>query len=314
MTRFKSSAFAQYLATAAAVIGLGQVAQAEDTRWSGYVDAGYSISGVSGADALSVRDGALYFSNKSGGTSFMFDLPFSGTNGSSDFVLGKNKVQAYLRHDYLGFNWRVGQFDGIFGLERNDTVDLFFSGQGALYATQPGVLTAIEAGYGLSGGLGATVYVGGAHDQGGLDSGDHPEVGGKLTLDGKLKVGVGGHYRKVSDTTNAMYLNATAETSMGDLNLGVEGTYTKAGSADAAFGGSAMATLPLFGHYKAGVRAQYLSKFTDDKQMQVTVGAHRVVDKSLTVKADYTLDRVTATAGADATTDHSGVISAVYGF
>jgi len=317
MTRFKSSAFAQYLATAVAMIGLSQVAQAEDgSKWGGFFDAGFTLSGPQGVDPTVLRDAALYFNSTSGSTSFTFDMPFTAvTPGSNDLLIGFNKAQAYVKHSYSnGANWTLGQFDGIFGRERNDTVDLFFANQGALYASQPVTNTGIGVGYDLSKTMGVQVYASGSNGEGTSSLGDKPEFGAKLAMSGDYNIGVGGYYQKVTDTTKLLYTNLTVGTKMAGMDLGFEATYAKSGDSDAGMGFSLNGTTKVMGDIEGGIRAQYLSKIADFKEMELTAGLRQKMGQNLTVKANYTYDSTTATDGATAVTDHSGVIAAVYGF
>jgi len=304
------------IAAALVIAGGIQVAHAEEgTKIGGFVDAGVVVSGPSAADAISVRDGAIYFNHMAGQSQFLFDLPFSLKTSSNDFNLAKNKAQAFIKHSYSGgIGWRLGQFDGIFGLERNDTVDLAFVTQGALFSSQAATHTAVEGSYKITDSLGVQVYVGGASSQGGANSGSRPEYGAKLTLSGDVKVGLGGSFRKVATSTNLLYVNGTVETKVADFNLGAEGTYTKAGTADAAIGGGLSAIREIMGSVDGAVRAQYLSKFTNAKELQVTAGVRVRMEKNLNFKANYVLDNATAVTGGTAVTDHSAQFAAVYGF
>jgi len=294
MTRFKSSTFVQYLATAVAVIASAQLASAADegAKVGGFVDAGFTISNPSGRDPLVVQDGALYFSHKAGSSMFMLDLPFSSYPGESSITPGLGKAQAYVKHSYSsGFSWRLGQFDGIFGLERNDTVDLFFARQGALYnRSQPATNAGVEVAYSLGDSLGLQAYASGENDNGNNEIGSRPEFGAKVAYTGGLNVGLGGYYRKVSATAKALYGNLTVDTKIGDAGVGVEGSYYKAGEGEAQIGFGGNATFGLTDSIEAGVRGQYLSKFVAHQETELTAGLRFKMDKNLNVKVNYVFD------------------------
>lgn len=315
MTRFKSSAFAQYFATAVAMIGLGQVAVA-DEKWSGYFDTGFDISGPQGEDPTLLRGGQIRFMSSSGSSMFQFDMPFAPiSNDSTDLKVGFNTAQAFVKHSYgNGVSWTLGQFDGIFGHERNDTVDLFFADHGALYSTQPVVNTGLAVGYELSKSMSLSAYATGSNGEGTTSLGDKPEFGAKLNMDMGVDLGVGGYYQKLTDTTKIMYLNATAGHKVAGIDLGLEVSYAKAGDADAGLGYCLTGTTKVWGELEGGVRAEMLNKFDNHKEMEITAGVRQAMGKNLTVKANYVFDSVTATDGATAVTDHSGVVAAVYGF
>ncbi len=320
MTRFKSSAFVQYLAVAVAVIGSAQIAGAADTSVGGFLDAGFPISGAAGDPSI-IRDGAIYFGHTSGNTTFKFDMPFQMAGGAvanNDMLIGFDKAQAFFSHTYSnGAGWRMGQFDGIFGLERNDTVDNFFVNQGTLFTyTQPRTNTGIEGSYKITDSIKAQAYVSGVNNNGGSKIGSRPEFGGKVSLSGDFNVGLGGWFRAVNDDTSAMYLNLTADTKLAGFNLGVEGAYQKAGEADAKMSFGVMGNTNVMDKLDAGVRAQYLMDqiAAGSTQMEATAGVRYMMDKNLSVKANYVFGSTTAAEGADSVTDHSGQVAAVYGF
>jgi len=316
MTRYKSSVVVKYLASVAAVIGAVGSAQAEDgTKIGGFVDVGYLYNSDNTSDALRVNDGAVYLNHNAGKSSFTFDMPFSLKSGSNDFYLGLNKGQAFVRHAYgNGIGWRFGQFDGIFGLERNDTVNLVFATQGRLYATQAKTHAALEGSYAISDSLNLQLYVGGANSRGGKDSEDRPEMGGKVTLSGPFNVGVGGYFRKVADDTSMVYGNATVETKLFGVQLGAEASVAKAGEGDLALGGAVTGSYNVMTDLDAAVRANYLSKFDDHQNLEITAGVRYAMDKNLAMKLNYTLDNTTSTEGATAEMDHTARLAAVFGF
>jgi len=320
MTRFKSSTFVKYLATAVALIGSIPFAGAADgTTVGGFLDAGFAISGPKGVDPTIIRDGALYFNHAAGNSSFKFDMPFqAGGTDNNDLLVGFDKAQVYLSHTYAsGAAWRMGQFDSIFGLERNDTIDNFFVDQGVIYAlTQPKTNTGVEASYKISDMLKAQAYVSGARDSGGEDLGTRPEFGAKVSMSGEYNVSLGGWYKKVAADTNAMYLNLAADTKLAGLNLGAEAVYQKAGDTDAKMSFGVMGDTNVMENMDAGIRAQYLMDQVADgsSQLQATAGVRYKMDKNLSVKANYVFDTTTAATGATSVTDHSGQLAAVFGF
>src|SRR5262249_40361750 len=124
-----------------ATIQLGQ-----DVTLSAFADA-QLLWGEGGQNSgFTLNDGALYVGRNHQNNEFLIDLAFSGTNvpnpnnipnvnrggaSPSNLMVSDSKTQVYIGHKYANsIFWRVGQFDGLYGYEANDTRELFFSNQG----------------------------------------------------------------------------------------------------------------------------------------------------------------------------------------
>ncbi len=292
------------------------VAQAADgSSFSGFVDAQWGWIKDGTTDGARVNLGQVAWTHQMGEASVKLEVPFAQTTGTSDFVLGNDLTQAFIQYSYAsGLSWSLGQWDGIFGLERNDTNAVQFTNQGAMFGTQAKTNTGLLLGYKLSDSMNVDLYVSGARDAGGTDSMDAPELGGKFTLGGDFRLGVGAFFRQEGDDVNRLYVNTVVGMKMAGLDLGAEVTYTKAGAGDAAIGAGLIGSYGITDSTTAGVRVQYLSKFDAHQQIDVTVGPQFNMTKNLRVKADYTYSMVTATEGADSVNGQSAALAAVYSF
>ena len=292
------------------------VAQAADgSSFSGFVDAQWGWIKDGSGDGARVNLGQVAWSHQMGEASVKLEIPFAQTAGTSDFALGNDLTQAFVQYNYAGgLSWSLGQWDGIFGLERNDTNMVQFTNQGAMFGTQAKTNTGLMLGYKLSDSMNVDVYVSGARDAGGTDSMDAPELGGKFSLGGDFHLSVGAFFRQEGDDVSRIYVNSVIGMKMAGLDLGAEVTYTKAGAGDASIGAGLIGSYGISDALAAGLRVQYLSNFEAHQQIDVTVGPQYNMTKNLRVKADYTLSMVTATKGADAVNGQSAALAAVYSF
>ncbi len=84
---------------------------------------------------FTLNDAALYLEKDFGrGLSAVVDLPFSTPDGATNnsFGFAANKAQAYAHYTNGALMGRFGQFDTIFGVEKNDSRDRFFSDVGVV--------------------------------------------------------------------------------------------------------------------------------------------------------------------------------------
>ncbi len=115
---------------------------AESLKVGGFVDAQFhTTNDYSLTEGVTIHDGAVYVTMKSGKTEAKLDIPFkanfdiaSNSTEGANFALGRTKMQAYITHAYdFDFSWKLGQFDTIYGFELNDSPDLVLSRQGFIY-------------------------------------------------------------------------------------------------------------------------------------------------------------------------------------
>jgi hypothetical protein len=303
------------IALSAAILSATAAQASDATQFSGFTDAQWTFGeGTSGA---SIADGAVRMSKSLGEGSINVDIPFSLSlvANSNDFNLGQDKAQAYISYKYAnGLSWRLGQWDGIFGLERNDSPDFQFTRHGALWGVQAKTHTGLMVGYALSDKMNVDVYVAGVADQGSTNTstdsiGDTlPELGAKFSMSGDLRLSLGASYAKVASDLANLYINGTAGMAFGALDLGLDIQAKKSGNeGDLGLGAGVTGIYGVSDSLKASIRAQYLSNINPDNTIEVTVGPQYDMTKDLRVKVDYTL---TSSGG----TSHSGAVAAVYSF
>ena len=335
---------------------LSTVASADDAaKFGGFVDAQTTVGTAkfaktdNGTYRLSnkINDGALYFSKSLGGGSAAIDLPFNLiTSGATNLNFANSQAQAYVNYGYSnGVSWRMGQFDGIFGLERNDSKDVLFTEVGQIRKlAQPIVHTGLMVGYELSKTLNFQALVTSVADTGPLTitsrnnaAGNKTyEYGGKISYSDAFRLSLGTLMHKVRDValvgaTNASnesesYINVTAGTKVDHLNLDVEYTTKSYYAAStitpnrkekvtgSAIG--AIASYELNDSTNVAARFQTLSKIDAShySMMEVTVGPQFQMTKDLRVKADLTMSSMKAAAGADSISNNHARVAAVYSF
>lgn len=293
---------------------------------SGFVDTQINFSS-NGANSptFSVADGAVYFSDKVGTSSVMVDIPFKflGTGATNAFTLATTKGQAYVSHSYdFGLGWTLGQFDTIYGFEKNDNLDNHFTGQGILYANK-GEIT--HTGLGLdytNGPVTVKAIVANPHNQGQRNS-DNWNFGGTVKfkhdafyvqagyLHHKERIGTFGTVGESSMLADFILgwagNNITADVEVLLKKLAATGATTGVG-----FGG-------WFGYtmnsWLLGARFEYGSKLANYSEFGLGVGPGYKFNDKLTCKIDYMLDSTKALAATTtATTTHAATVSAQYKF
>ncbi|MBC86873.1 MAG: hypothetical protein CL677_06800 [Bdellovibrionaceae bacterium] len=133
------------------IVGLANLAFAnsDGITVGGFVDAGYEMNpgflettsagaGEAGENnRFLVNQGAFYFSKSSENGSMHIDMPFvqNSTSGSLTFATGM--AQAYVVRNLGDYKLTFGQFDTIFGFEANDSIDVFYARNGAVFGIMP---------------------------------------------------------------------------------------------------------------------------------------------------------------------------------
>jgi len=273
---------------------IASAAQAEDGfKAGGFVDPQLQWAQQVGARAV-LNDGALYLTKSLGDGMAMIDLTFNDltVNGKADDF----QSQAFVAYKYSnGFSWKFGQFDGIFGYERNDTVDSLFTNQGGVYALQPKVHQALLVGYELSKSLGVQAYVGGSDGTGlaGLVGAGNPQIGAKVSFTDAFRLGVGGYMEseKVAADASAMFLNATAGMDFGDISLDAEYSMDNTG----VDGVDATTGIGVYAGYAMGDN-KIVARWTSvGDVMGISVGPNFGMTKDLAVKVNVNYDMNSAT-------------------
>jgi hypothetical protein len=296
-------------------LAIVSAAQAEDGfKAGGFVDPQLQYTQGVGASAV-MNDGAIYMSKSLGDGTATIDLAFGdfqfskfvglaipgGNVSISEGLFGTTataKSQAFVAYKYSnGFNWKFGQFDGIFGFERNDTVDSLFSAQGGVFTLQPKVHQALLVGYELSKSLGVQAYVGGS-DGSGLartTGSGNPQIGAKVSFIDAFRLGVGGYMETGRDAAEAeagtMFLNATAGMNFGDISLDAEYSMDNSG----VDGVDATTGVGVYAGYTMGDN-KIMARWTSvGDVMGITVGPNFGMTKDLAVKINVNYDINSAT-------------------
>lgn len=291
----------------------------------------WDSSGGTNNNGFSLHDGAIYLSAEVSGAKLMVDLPFNSNSDTSNFMHTMfAKAQAYVGYKYdFGFWWQLGQWDTIYGFEANDTKDITFSRHGSIYnEVTPATHTGLLIGYnftdtvgfkalianGSSTAVAALEYDG--ESSTGLSGGRNFQYGGQLFFNGDmLHAAVGYLYEKKSNDTNGL-LDVTLGADLGDIDVDGEFVYKQIPNvSDSGIG------FGLEGVYHTmdddlglGLRFDWLSKFTNDSEIEITAGPQYKLTKNLTGKFDYTFGSVKAVSGGTSETTHAINVSALYAF
>ena len=307
----------QIIALSAVLITSSAAHAHETTKFSGFADAQWRLG--TGTVGASIADGAIRVSRTLGEGLVNVDIPFSlsSTATSNDFNVGQDKAQAFVHYKYSnGLSWRLGQWDGIFGLERNDSPDFQFTGHGTLWTNlQPKTHMGLMLGYELSDKMGVNLYAAGVADQGStntsttaISGGALPEVGAKFSMSGDFRASVGGSLAKASSSLTNLYVNATGGITLGALDLGLDVQAKKSGnSGTLGLGAGLTGIYGISETIKGSIRAQYLSNVLTSNTIEVTVGPQVDMTKDLRVKLDYTLT-------SNGSLAHQGAVAAVHSF
>jgi len=119
-----------FVALSAVALLNGSLALADDsTKFSGFVDAGFTWTKGGNNNTFGVNDGAVYVNHSFDKGKVMVDLPFKfGSATNANFTFATTKAQAFVGYEYdNGIMWQLGQFDRITGMEANDTWDIPFT-------------------------------------------------------------------------------------------------------------------------------------------------------------------------------------------
>jgi hypothetical protein len=137
--------------------------RANGTQVSGYIDVQHqwgrgsldlnSTAKMPGeSTGFVVNQGAMMLNHEFETAEAVVDIPFRShtTNGtdSNELELATWEAQAYIKNQYdSGLYWQLGQFDGIFGTEPNDTVEILFPRHGILHGFTPTTNTGLQLGF-----------------------------------------------------------------------------------------------------------------------------------------------------------------------
>jgi len=312
------------LAALSSLVLVSAVSANDGLQVGGFVDPQMTYVQDVGLTAI-MNDGAIYMSKTLGEGAATFDLAFGDIQSTAGVVLREDaglfsvgtsaKSQAFVAYKYNnGFSWKFGQFDGIFGKERNDTVDVFYTSQGLAYGLQPTVHQALLVGYDVSNALAVHAYVGGSDGSGlvrktgpapFLFGNGSPQIGAKVAYNDGFRLSVGGwmESERFAADASGMFINVMAGMDFGDLSLDVEYDMLSTGvdNVDSATGLAAYLGYSLGETTKLGARFSSTNNTTDgdsdakDGLTQITFGPSFAMTKDLNVKINVSYDMVAAT-------------------
>jgi hypothetical protein len=286
---------------------------------NGFADGQLEYTKEQASRGFFLNDAALYVTAGGEKVSLFVDLPFSGGTANNDFSVGTGKAQAYVTlKPANGFEFSMGQFDTIYGLELNDTKDVVFTSQGLVFAaalptTHQGAMVAYS-----TQGVTVKALVSNPNNQGILND-NNPEYGAQVSYahgdQFNLALGYLAHNQRGAAGTDTL-VNFVAGANFGMINVGAEVDYNKVGDADAAYGYLGQIVAEANQELSFGVRGEWLKRFTNYQAMQFTFGPQfKPADyDGLTVKADYTWTSTEATKGATKDKEHTVALAAVYAF
>ena len=303
-----------------ALIG-GSAFAADGIKLGGFADAAYTwAKGTPNTNTFGVVDGSLYIGKTMGMGEVLVDMPFAYNpyltgipNGGANISAGFTKAQAWVSWKYEnGFNWKLGQFDSLYGFESNDSVDRFFAQTGIVYAGMPVVHTGLNVGYDFSDALGLSFLVSNPADHGAM-TGGNPDFGFKINskMDA-FTASVGGLFQRAAATGSktGWLFDIQAGTKVAQLKADLEVSIAKAG-------GATDTSLGLLGHFvydvsetiAAGLRAEF-SKAGTAKTTAISVGPNFNMNKDFSVRLAYAFTKV---SGAS-TTGNGITIDAIHRF
>ncbi len=157
---------------------------------------------------FTLNDGALYISKDfTRGLSAMIDLPFGSTVAASGTSVGfaGSRAQAYVNWVTGGLQVKFGQYDTIYGYERNDSRDRFFADAGIVKSSLV-PLTSVGALVGYSfGGVTIRGQLANQHDTNTMANAN-PELGLQVRYDGPFFVAGGLTFSDQKNTSGSNML------------------------------------------------------------------------------------------------------------
>lgn len=302
---------------------------ADGIKLGGFVDAQYHWEKDS-TNTFGLGDGAIYLGKTMGMGEVMVDVPFAIGSGASidagggnmvelvapGMMLGGERAQAWVSWKYdNGFMWKLGQFDGWFGFEGNDSVDRFFTAQGKVSSATPTAHHGLALGYDFSDAMGLMLFVGNEDGMAKMTTGK-VDSGLKLStsMDG-FNASLGAYFTAAATEGSDMMFDIMAGTKMGELAIDVEAIISKPKVGDTGFGFMAHLVYEMSEDMSAGARVEYLKDFANQEGFGLAVGPDWHLNKDFKFRLDYDLGQFKAAGDtADATTTHGVTVSAVHRF
>ncbi|MGE0615350.1 MAG: hypothetical protein AB7P04_06895 [Bacteriovoracia bacterium] len=302
--------------TICAVAGLLSQSVWADTKFSGFADAqlGWAKQNSRG---FTIYDGAVYVDSSMDSASFKLDLPFSGGGANNNFAFATGKAQAYFNHKMGSLSWQMGQFDHSYGYAGNDSVGYFHARQGALHTAAYNSImthTGLKLAYMFSDAFSFNVVVSDPNASGTIGTNNF-EYGGQLVYNSSGTMFKAGYLFNKGALKNNTLLNVGAGTKMGawDLNLDFALKDTTA-QVDSSLGFAGDFIYNMTDSYGLGLRAEYLSKFTNYSQIDLTLGSKHKLTQNLTFKAGFNYQSATAVSGGTSASSYGLDLAGVYGF
>lgn len=291
-------------------------AQAADgTKVGGFVDVQYQWNKAGTAAGFALSDAAVYLNSDMGMCSATMDLPIAMNFSTAAVAFGAGKAQAFVHHKYSnGVNWRLGQFDSLFGLEANDTKDNAMASLGIVKTNiTPFVHAGTTVGYDAGNFKVNLILAKQQAAAANADSQYGAHVNGAF---GDLSVGAGVLLGKRSgESTNL--IDAVLNYKAGKVGFGAEFVMKKDPSVgtDTALGIAALMGFGMTDTMGLDARFGYVSKAItgNSSTIEISAGPSFNMSKAMTCKVHYTFTSATPTTG-EGTTSHAAAIASVYTF
>jgi hypothetical protein len=264
---------------------------------------------------FTLNDGALYLSKEfSRGVSAMIDLPFASTVAATGTSIGfgASRAQAYLNYVTGPVQVKFGQYDSIFGYERNDSRDRFFADAGIIKSNLlPATHVGLMGGYSF----GAVTLRGqltNQHDTSTMAN-SNAELGLQARFDGEPAFAAAG--LTYSDQKNVsgsnMLIDVMAGVKMNQFTGGVYFDDVKTAGVDKhATGFGAQGSYNVSTDLGVGGRVEYASDFSDlatgtpaavKNEFLISAGPSYRWMQDLTLRADADVASITPVTGDSVT-------------
>jgi hypothetical protein len=267
-----------------AVAMASSAAFAQEVKVGGYLDTQYNWSNAAGGGegAFAFNEGAVHFSGTSGMTDFLVDMHFDTTMA--------RVAQAYAGTKYdNGFSWKMGKFDGILGLEGNESVNNDLISQGLMFNLTSSYFQGLHVGYELSDSLGVSFVVSNNAGESMVDSAS-PLMAVKVESKSEgMTAYVGGEFGNIADELNYV-IDLGATTSMSGFDLGLQVAMQKIGGGDTGFGFGLHAGMEVSETLGAFARFDWLNEnVLGFAAWELAAGPTFALSDALNFKANWTM-------------------------
>lgn len=292
-----------------AILGLviGATNASASVEVSGYGDARYSVN-TSNFNATGFRfvEGAVYLKAGDDKASIMIDLPVAGGGAGTNFTVGTGMAQGFVMRKYdSGLWWKLGAFDGIYGYEKNDSVDRNYTRRGGVSTFTPNQHAGIAVGTSF-GSMGLTFLLADT-------TGTGNQAGADLDYGLKLSGGawsLGFHW--TGNTKNKL-IDATYSMDMGKMGINLDAVVNLPDGGTTGFG--ALIDIWFEGDgMDWGIRPEFSSKLSANSFFGAAVGPRFKFNDNMSTRLNYFFGSTKAVAGGTSATTHNIDLAAEFKF